>query len=302
MYMDEKKIATLLSNVSSLAKYMYWFEDTLPHPQGASHRGLAINYNGLQERKEDFLRELKNTVCNWVYSKSRYQKILEKELPKRDNDIQSVTSHIQQLAFSKFRNGAPQGQFGELILFNLLQYFFKAPPLLRKMRITTNTSLERFGADAVHYTLKGSNNTFYLGESKCYKSKYKFNEAFEESINSIFNTYQKFYKELELYVYDEFIDEELQGIAEKLKEGSLSNVNIELVCCIAYQENKDISSVNDDEIKEKIKSVILERAKNVKCPTLINGGIDRFLVTKIHYLIFPFWRLDELLKEFDNGI
>jgi hypothetical protein len=300
--MDENKIATLLSNVSSLAKYMYWFEETLPHPQGASHRGLAINYNGLQERKEDFLRELKNTVCNWVYSKSRYKIIFEKEIQKREGDIQSTTSHIQQLAFSKFRSGAPQGQFGELILFNLLQYFFKAPPLLRKMRITTNTSLERFGADAVHYTLKNAINTFYLGESKCYKSKYKFNEAFEESINSIFNTYQKFYKELGLYVYDDFIDEELQDIAEKLKEGSLPNVNIELVCCIAYEENNNISSMSDDETKEKIKSIILDRANNVKCPTLINDGIDKFLVTRIHYLIFPFWRLDELLKEFDDGI
>lgn len=61
----------------------------------------------------------------------------------------------------KFRKGCPQGQYGELLLFNFIQHFFKAAPLLRKMPITTNPGLERHGADAIHYLDNGDEQIFF---------------------------------------------------------------------------------------------------------------------------------------------
>ena len=37
-------------------------------------------------------------------------------------------------------------------------------PLLRKMKITTNPNIQRFGADAIHYKMDGDKNVFVLGE------------------------------------------------------------------------------------------------------------------------------------------
>ena len=53
------------------------------------------------------------------------------------------------------------------------------------MRITTSKSHERFGADAIHYKIENGKNIIVLGEAKTYTSEYKFNEAFEDALNSI---------------------------------------------------------------------------------------------------------------------
>ena len=71
-----------------------------------------------------------------------------------------------------------------------------AIPLLRKMSITTSANHERFGADAIHYKIENGKHIMIFGEAKTYTSSYKFNEAFEDALDSIINTYNQRRKEL----------------------------------------------------------------------------------------------------------
>ncbi|MCE9777565.1 DUF1837 domain-containing protein, partial [Shewanella algae] len=257
--MDEEKIKSLLTNVDSLINHTCHFTFDLTKPEGKTHKGVCVNYTDLQERRSDFLRELKNTVCSWVYGKDKYNNLFRKELEKRGYDYQNASSHIDSLARDKFRKGIPQGQFGELLLFNFLQYFFKAPALLRKMPLTTSRGHERFGADAIHYRKSDTENIIFIGESKAYKSNYKFKQAFTESLSSIIGTYNSLQEELLLYTYDDFIDPQLQDVAEKLKDGELENVRYELVCLISYHELKSPLAECEKEIKKNLENIILEK-------------------------------------------
>lgn len=296
--MDEEKISSLLSNVDALIKHTYHFQLQISKPKGNSHKGVAVNYTDLQERRSDFVRELKNTICSWVYGKAKYKILFDKELNKRGFDYQNASSHIDYLAKDKFRKGIPQGQFGELLLFNFLQFFFHAPALLRKMPLTTSRGHERFGADAIHYKKENEVNKIYIGESKAYKSQYKFNSAIEESINSIIGTYDSLQEELLLYTYDDFIDPLLQEVAEKLKEGELENTRYELVCLISYNENKNNDGMSENDIKSKIKKIVMERLESTNDD--LTKKINSALVDRIHYIIFPFWEFDNLLEDFDS--
>ena len=126
---------------------------------------------------------------------------------------------MQRKALQKFRKGSEdkllvQGQFGELLLFHFIQKCMKAIPLLRKMKITTSSQHERFGADAIHYKIENEKNIIVLGEAKTYSSKYKFNVAFEDALNSILNTYKTHRDELNLYVHEDFLDKDMDMIAE----------------------------------------------------------------------------------------
>src|SRR5690554_2445701 len=257
--MNDEAINNLLTNVDSLINHTCHFTFDLTKPEGKAHKGVCVKYTDLQERRSDFLRELKNTVCSWVYGKDKYNTLFKKELEKRGHDYQNASSHIDSLARDKFRKGIPQGQFGELLLFNFLQYFFKAPALLRKMPLTTSRGHERFGADAIHYKKSGMDNIVFIGESKAYKSNYKFKQAFSESLSSIVDTYESLQEELLLYTYDDFIDPKLQDIAEKLKDGELENVRYELVCLISYNELNGPLGECEIEIKKNIENIILER-------------------------------------------
>lgn len=275
---------------------MFWFEQDISTPKAASHRGVAIKYLDIKELRDGFIRELKSTATSWVYSKSKYKKIFDEELLKRSGDIQNTAAYIAEVADKKFRKGHPQGQYGELLLFNLIQHFFKAPPLLRKMSITTNPGLERHGADAIHYREDDTHKLFILGESKCYESKYSFNKALEASVNSIIDSFENIDEELVLYQHDDFIEEELQSVAKSLKDGDIDSPRFELVCLIAYEENKNIEAPSQEDVLSNIKSCLDYRWANVDS-NLYNGKRD-VVVERIHYIVFPTWSLDELLERF----
>lgn len=293
-----EQVQALLANTDSLINHVHHFTHELERPPGAYHRGTAINTVDLAEKREDFLRELRNTVNNWVYSKSRYTDLFNEALQERGYDIQNAASHIEWLARSKFRRGHPQGQFGELLLFNFLQFFYNAPPILRKMPLTTNPALERNGADAIHYAPQNGDNIIYLGEAKTYTADYRFNVAFSESLSSILGAYRDINNEIGLYVYDDFIEPPLREVARLLKTGQLSNTRYELVCLIAYAETNAKEAENETAIKSKIESIVEQRLHSADCRVL--DGVPEALVSRLHYIIFPIWDFPTLISSFDS--
>lgn len=296
----KEMVDELITHTESLINHIYWFKQDFNIPPTKEHIGTAITYTDIQERKDDFLKELVNTVADWVYSKSKSKKIVDERMSVVNGDIANASLFLATQAFSKFRPGYPQGQFGELLLFNFIQYFFEAVPLLRKQRITTSVGHERFGADAIHYKKDHDKNTIIIGESKCYKSDYKFKSAFETSLSSIETTFNNLSKELDLYTYDDFIEPELEIIAKGYKANTLSNVHFELVCLIAYNENKDLTGNNEKDIKKSIMSIIEERCHNLNNSCF--DKIDDRIISRINYVIFPIWDLDKLLEEFQTHV
>ena len=294
MDITQDNIKQVLSSTNKLFNHIFWFKQDFGLLPKKEHIGSAINYNDIKERRDDFLQELTYTITSWVYNNQKQSEIFKKRL--QETDLANASAFLTNLARSKFRADRPQGQFGELLLFNFIQYFFYAAPLLRKQPITTSTGLERFGADAIHFKIEDNNNVFILGEAKCYESKYKFRCALWNALQSITDTYTNFDKELNLYVYDDFIDPLLQDIAKRYKEGTLTNVRFELVCIVVYNETKKITKDNERDIKEEIKRIICEKCQSFD--ESLFDKIDSKVLKRINYIVFPIWDLDKLLDDF----
>ncbi len=294
--MTQEELTQFLSNTEKLFKEIYCFEQTFDiEPMGVKHVGASIAYSEIMPRTEFFLKELRNTVISWVYSQEKQKKLFE-ERYQMTSDFGNAVSFVNQLAKSKFRPGFPAGQFGELLLFNFIQYFYKAPPLLRKMPITTSASLERFGVDALHYgTDANGNNIFYLGEAKSYKSS--FNAALEKALASIQTTFNNFNAELDLYVYDGFITPALQKIADDYKNNELENVRFELVCILVYDE-KEFDGQTQREKEESIKKSIENKTKSFKKEKF--SSVQPNVLKKLHYVFFPVNNLDSILTDFER--
>lgn len=287
-----------LSNTKLLMNHVYWFHEDLNIEPRKEHYGLSINYSDIKERRDEFLGELLNTIVDWVYHQNKQKKLFDERL--KDTNFGNALNFITNQAYSKFRPGHPQGQFGELLLFNLIQHYYKATPILRKQRITTSNGHERFGADAIHYKNENNKNIFILGESKCYESKYQFKRAFETSIQSIVKTFNELDKELKLYSYEDFTEPELEELIKKYQQGKLDNIRYELVCLIVYNENQDILGNSEEIIKNKIKDAIQNRCLSIKKDSFVN--IQENILARMNYIIFPIWELDKLLNDFQNRV
>lgn len=300
--MTKEDIKTRLINNDALFKNIYVVEQQFDIvPEDRKHYGAAVSYQDIMELRSDFLEQLIDTVVDWVYSSEKYADLKAKFIESGKSEG-AAASQVVRKAKEKFRRGDDklliQGQLGELLLFHFIQRFKGAVPLLRKMSITTSAEHERYGADAIHYKIENGKNVIVLGEAKAYTSDYQFSSAFKKAIDSILDTYKKFRSELGLYLHEDFLDKDMDIIAEGILENTLPNVEVELVSLILYSETKTISGTNEVEIKEQIKNIIQNRYKafdNEKIPIK-----DNPILRRITYIVFPIWKFEELATEFQN--
>lgn len=302
--MEEKDVLKRLIKNDALFNYIHVITqryDILPDDK--DHIGTYIKYQDIDELRDDFLEELVDSIVDWIYSAPKFEQLKKKSMEKGKSDA-AASQEIGRKARNKFRANHNddklliQGQMGELLLYHLIQHCMNAVPLLRKMPIMTSADHERFGADAIHYKIENGKHIIILGEAKTYTSKYKFNEAFKDALDSILNTYNQYRKELKSYVHEDFLDDEMNKIAEDYLNNKLDPVEIHLVSIITYNEISKINKTNQKYIQAQIESIIEERYKNFD-----NSKIDidnNSILKRITYIVFPVWDLKELAERFQR--
>lgn len=107
-------------------------------------------------------------------------------------------------------------------------------------------------------------------------------------------------KELDLYTYDDFLEPELEHIVKKYKEGTLEKVKYELVCLIVYNETNKITGDNEETIKESIREIIKNRCISFDKKNFENT--EERILLRLNYIVFPIWKLDELLDNYQKRI
>lgn len=297
--MQSIEIDKLLAKTEAFINTMYYIKDDFSLLPEKEHIGTCINYLDLQEMRDEFIEEMVSTVVEYVYSRDKQIKLTQ-TFAKEGREASAAYEKLSMRAKKKFRKGFLKGQFSELLLFNLLQHHFKAAPLLRKMRITTNPNLERNGADAFHISKKNGKYIIYLGEAKTYnRQKYSLKTALDEAILSILEHYNNHRSELDLYLYEDFIPNELEQIAEDYKNGTLNDIEIHLVCMIAYDNKKQIYGSNKDELLAAEIASIREETNTIK-KDIFKKKIPSNLLPRFNYVIFPIKEMEALINSFQK--
>lgn len=302
--MEEKDILKRLIKNKALFKNIHVITqryDILPNNK--NHIGAFIEYQDIEELRDDFLEELVDSIVDWIYSAPKFAQLKGKVIEKGKSEA-AASQEIGRKARNKFRANHNsdklliQGQLGELLLFHFIQHCMHAIPLLRKMSITTSANHERFGADAIHYKIENGKHIMIFGEAKTYTSNYKFNEAFEDALDSIINTYNHRRKELKSYVHEDFLDDELNKVAEDYLNNELNPVEVHLVSIVTYNETSTINITNQMDIQAQIEKIIEEKYKNFD-KSKIDIGKNPIL-KRITYIVFPVWDLKDLAERFQS--
>lgn len=302
--MEEKDILKRLIENKALFKNIHVITqryDILPNNK--NHIGAFIEYQDIDESRDDFLEELVDSIVDWIYSAPKFAQLKKKAMAKGKSEA-AASQEIGRKARNKFRANHNsdklliQGQLGELFLFHFIQHCMHAIPLLRKMSITTSAKHERFGADAIHYKIENGKHIMIFGEAKTYTSSYMFNEAFEDALDSIINTYNQRRKELKSYVHEDFLDDELNKVAEDYLNNELNPVEVHLVSIVTYNETSKIDITNQIDIQAQIEKVIEEKYKNFDKSKI--DIVKNPILRRITYIVFPVWDLKDLAKRFQS--
>jgi hypothetical protein len=291
-------IEKLLAPTKQLFEALEVYQATIPLRPNAKHYTTHIKLLDFKFNRSHLVERLREAVIRWVFSRKEAERIFNEGF-NAASDYGAASTLLYTSARDTIRVSAPQGQFGELLLNGFLQHLFKAVPLLRKQPVRTSDNLERFGSDAIHVTI-GETTTLFLGESKCYKSSYKFATAFQASLESICTSVENFESEIKKFHVGGFIEDELKGIASAILRNEVEDLKICPVCIVIYNEHEKLSGDSSAERKKHIEKIIFERCSKVS--NSIYDAIDETTLGRCLYIIFPVWELDKLLEEFTNAL
>lgn len=294
-------IEALLAKTDAFVNTMHAVRDVFDLVPAKEHIGTCINYVDLQEMRTEFVAELVNTAITYVYSPARQQQLCA-ELVAAGRDESAAWIALLRRSRSKFRPGNLRGQFSELLLFNLLQHYFRAAPLIRKMPITTNPALERNGADAIHVAVVNGQYRLYIGEAKTYaRKKDSLKDALTDGIKDVLDHYLQHRNELSLYTFEDFLPPELEAVARSYQDGTLHGVEVHLVCIATYEEDRPIVGNDRDALLQCTIEAIRAETSRVKNASVF-ARIPTPILPRLSYILFPTKRMDELITAFETEL
>ncbi len=229
-------------------------------------------------------------MANFVFRHSE----IEKKLGFKSNDS---SEDLFKKAVRKLSQHTAQGELGELILFTLLDVYFKAPKILSKISMKTSRRMPVFGADAVHAQFKDGSLRLYIGESKLHGS---FNTAVSKATKSIAKSTTSYTDEwdlIESYLDFPEMDEELTDLLLSTLDPFSTNNNIDDIlhtpCFIGFEEH----SVFGDSEEEYLNNYTTLAEKHVDgfYSKIKTEGVD---VDKTALLLLPFSSIADLVSGF----
>jgi hypothetical protein len=288
------KISTQLKNAEAIKKILKKVSVTFSLHDGrvVDTSLIYLPISSSEISYTAFFEEIKNGILhNFVFSCKEVQEKLGVE-------SKEAAEKLFEKAIRKLSQHTAKGELGELILFTLLDVYFKAPKILSKISFKTNPRMPVFGADAVHCQFHGGVPRLYLGESKLHKS---FKSAATDAAKSMANTQDKYQDEFDLldsHMDFENIDENIKyallDVLDPFSDNDLSEV-IHLPCFIGFAEPDLMSSiVSEEEFVGKYNEIAADYIGDF-FEKVEQRELD---IDKTALFLLPFLCVDDLVEQF----
>lgn len=210
----------------------------------------------------------------------------------------------------KLKQGQAQkaGEPAEFLLYIFLETFMKAPQIVAKMALKTNSQIPVYGSDGIHIGYQDGVLSLYFGEAKLYKDCSSAISAALKSISAIALDPEKQNTEINLINRYSEIDnlETKNEILDYLNPYSQKNTNMRIVfsCFIGFDFCKysEIKKLEPNEVKEFFEREYKNYAQNI-C-NMIQDGIKKADITdfNVQFFLLPFPSVMDFRKAFYDKI
>lgn len=260
-----------------------------------------INFADGVPTVHEFVEYLYDCLIPYCLPKSKVRDALQGIDPVLDyNRIVRLGDDAKSL-FIKAKNQLDSGgEPGELILYALLEWVLKAPRLVSKMYLKTNSNMPVHGTDGIHLGYDESKDllTIYFGESKIYKSFSSAADAAFTSMAELLTNSGQISREIEILnnLSDlNSLDPAFQAkIADYINPYSTSKLTLQKrivhACLLGFEyaaynrilvlEPDKVASTFEEQYKKRIGSAcrVIERHYSKRLP----------VTTNLHFFLLPF--------------
>lgn len=264
--------------------------------------GKEFNYFIMEER-------LSEVIIDFALNRTTKEKYIH------DGDFGRLSKEARK-SFKSFTQN--KGELGEFLLYTLLEGHLKAPKILSKMSLKTNSADYVKGADGVHIMKDLSNSNRYhliYGESKMYTNITRAFKAAFDSIGRFTSTSGNSAKSRELslissQIENEIIDDEDKELITEILYPTNGNIGIKVSDAygifvgfeFVIPEDKKIITENefDDWITQEVHNMVKQKVGTIESYITENS-----LVGKNFYVyLMPFTDLDktrsDIIEEVTN--
>ncbi len=263
---------------------------------------LLIKYTQDNNREEEFLRFIFDNLPTYALTSEERSAITPKDTDK--------LFRLWKVAVERFVSKSQTGEFGEIVLFHLLEILEGAVQVVNKMAIKTSGEMNYHGADAIHFCLEGSCKILYLGESK---TGAKFSDVLRSALSSTAEYHKEGKREFDINlasgnISPDIPEESRKAIKEYLNpcKADLSDfaeshaifLGFQMDCLSEFEKShhgKELVEKVIESYKKDIETYIQAIETKIKeFPELAN---KRFL-----FFVIPFKDLDALRKKFTEAV
>ena len=247
---------------------------------------------------DELLEAVHQRIVPFCLPRKEIKKVYEeaKQLEPEEAAI-AYTSLVKKATdlFIKAKKGDTRsGEAGEIVLFLLNEWVLKAPQIVSKMYLKTNTNMPVHGTDGIHGKYDNAEKTLHLywGESKAYKN---LSGALAAALKSISEFHSKNQQKREIEIVSDYLDlgdattDEREAIIAYLDPyNEASNARKTYFSCLlvfAFSHPKD-PNLDDAQLEQKFITNFKAEAKN-----FLEGLPDRMKKADLQNINFEFFLL-----------
>ncbi|GEM_PF-3097196 len=164
---------------------IFKFEVNIP-TSGQDDATYTLDFESGRYREQELVGLIRDIVPFFALTESEI-----KEIDKSEWNRQSFTRVSDASKNSK-------GDYGELLLFVLLNIFYDVPKFVTKARLRSTTREQIKGFDCAHFSVEGGNVSLWLGEAKFHKNISGAISSAFKSLNDHLNDSSRIKSELKL--------------------------------------------------------------------------------------------------------
>ncbi len=246
-----------------------------------------LNFSDITYDQQEFARVLFATLPLFALKPEEYE---EFQL--------NSPSEAGRVAYDRITKNESLSDYGEVLLFLILDFFFDTPKFVTKVRTRTSENVAVFGSDCAHVSFGDKGQPIlWLGEAKF---KEDFSGAVTDALDSIKNilTVNNLKSELRLLnphieansIFDESFLAQIKEITRNAVPIGDFEINIPILIISNSRVARESKSL--DELQGKLEAECVKKFQSIakKDWPIMNK-------VKLHFILFPLSNKAELVKE-----